>query len=1119
MHLFQRLQFLFPLVTVVLVLVATLLALSGTYHQASEEIESRAEKSVRLELARLQHTLSQAMIEERYEDARQVVAFLGSQPQMSQAFVTDEQGRVQASLSLDAIGQSLVDYDPGYSAAIARRAADRHQLQVMHDPEADVIKGYAAIRLPQPGEIRSRRFGVLFLEWSLEPARETLMARMLSEAGAQLVAFLLIGVGLLLFWRRRVGGPLHQLTDASHAVARGQWDQRVSVGNRDELGTLATGFNQMLDSLESQREVIDRKNRLYRTLSEVSRAIVAVSDRDALLERVGGAVVGHAGFQRAEIVLLDGDAIGAYVISEGESPVVSRAEDGGSVPAGTWKILERMRARPVVLTEADIQTTAEGLVALPVMRDGRLVGVLCAHGEGSLGRESELRHLLLAVADELAHGLEVLDHEAERHRMLMAIRESEENLGVTLMSIGDGVIATDAEGRVERMNPIAEAMTGWALEDARGHSIREVFRITNSKTGQAVDNPVEDALRKGRVVGLANHTVLHGRDGQDYHIADSAAPIRAGDDEAIRGCILVFQDVTEAYARRTAVEASESRLRTLFDVAPFGILVLSANGQVEEVNPSGALMFGFEPDEVPGMPVHELMPAVGDRGELGLQRFVLAGIGNQEGIEMEGLRRGDSPFPVQLFVKDLRLPREQLFLAIVVDITERRKREERIRELALKDGLTGLPNRYLLADHLQLALAQAQRNDSHVALLFIGLDGFKDINDTLGHAEGDEVLKTVARRLSSSLRTADTVARIGGDEFVVVLPTSDKDREAATREIVSVVHKLAETIGRPIELQARTINLTATFGISVYPIDTRDGDQMLQHADTAMHQAKAVNRGSYRFFEQGMNDEVSRRLNLEQGLREAIQENQLELYFQPQVDPAGSLLGLEALLRWRHPDQGWISPGEFIPVAEKTGLILPIGEWVLMEACRRLGEWHGRNLDDGLQVAVNVSSIQLQDRGFPALVRRTVQEAGIPPQRLKLEVTESALLEATENARDGIDALREIGIDLSIDDFGTGYSSLAYLKSLPISELKIDRSFVKDLEEDFNDAAIVETIVAMASRLGLTTVAEGVETGRQLEILSDMGVGCMQGFLFSRPVPAEEVPPMLESGELDSRAS
>lgn len=416
--------------------------------------------------------------------------------------------------------------------------------------------------------------------------------------------------------------------------------------------------------------------------------------------------------------------------------------------------------------------------------------------------------------------------------------------------------------------------------------------------------------------------------------------------------------------------------------------------------------------------------------------------------------------------------------------------------LAHFDTLTGLPNRELFTDRIRQAIAHAHRMDGKVALLFVDLDNFKGINDSYGHAVGDQLLKEVATRLKSCVREGDTVARLAGDEFIVMLPDVEAVDDAAT-----VARKILEVLARPLPLEGHELYTGASIGISLFPTDATDGDELLRTADLAMYRAKQEGRNDYRFYTNRMNVEITRRTQIEQGLRKALERGELALHYQPQRDlRSGRVEAAEALLRWQSPTLGAVSPAEFIPVAESSGLIVPIGLWVLETACHEAARWQARGVP--LRVAVNLSPRQLLDRQFAGRLHAVLQRCGLPPSLLELEITESVMMENIAALQQVFSQLRGQGIQLAIDDFGTGFSSFSYLKALPIDRLKIDKSFVDDIEQEPNACEIIRAIVAMAHVLGMRVIAEGVETQTQLELLYEAGCDEVQGYYVSRPVAA-----------------
>ncbi len=437
---------------------------------------------------------------------------------------------------------------------------------------------------------------------------------------------------------------------------------------------------------------------------------------------------------------------------------------------------------------------------------------------------------------------------------------------------------------------------------------------------------------------------------------------------------------------------------------------------------------------------------------------------------------------------------------IVLDVTDRKRAEARIQQLATRDALTGLPNRLLLNDRLALSMSQARRDDSFLALFFIGLDRFKYINDSLGHAIGDAFLKAVAERLSGVVRPGDTLARLGGDEFVVLL----ENVRALEDEAGQVARKILNSFTEPFSIQGHTLSCSCSIGISVFPSDAADSQTLVHDADTAMHHVKESGRGSYRYFSSEMNERMQERLQLENGLRDAIAGRQFALMYQPKVDVAGGqITGLEALLRWHHPRWGVVSPARFISVAEDTGLIVDIGRWVLEEVCRQLCDWRGRGLPLH-PVAVNLSVRQFT----PALIgeiSNLLKKFDVDPDLIDVEITESLFLKNSEDIGTTLKGLARIGTRVMIDDFGTGYSSLSYIKHFAVNGLKIDRSFVSDLATSPQGVAIVRAIITMAGGLGIRVIAEGVETHDQLEILRKHRCIEYQGFLFSVPLVADQI--------------
>ncbi|BCX81238.1 hypothetical protein MIT9_P0816 [Methylomarinovum caldicuralii] len=563
-------------------------------------------------------------------------------------------------------------------------------------------------------------------------------------------------------------------------------------------------------------------------------------------------------------------------------------------------------------------------------------------------------------------------------------------------------------------------------------------------------------------------------------------------------------------ALRRRQHRDEARLRlwdTVFEHAAEGIFITDSEGHILQVNRAFTEILGYAPEEIIGQTPRLWKSGRHDRSFYQNLWDSLKRTGHWQGEIWN--RRKDGDLVVEcLTISAVRDPGGATthYVAMFSDISRLKRTEEELAYLAYHDVLTGLPNRALLnarlnarLDHaLEHALEHARRHRTQLALLLLDLDRFKHVNDSFSHATGDTLLQQVAARLRNCVRQDDTVARLGGDEFVFLLENLHEPENAAL-----VADKVIAALKRPFQIGGHTIPVSASLGISMFPRDGEDAATLLRNADAAMYQAKSEGAGSYAFYTREMTERAREHILLESALRRALEAGELQLHFQPQVDmDDGRPIGCEVLARWHHPELGTVSPARFIPLAEETGLILELGAWVLENACRLAKGWLDRGLDFG-RIAVNVSGCQIRHRVICDQVAQALARSGLPPSRLELEVTEGFIMEKAEDAIGILEALRDQGITLAIDDFGTGYSSLVYLKRLPIHCLKIDQSFVRDLPEDREDAAICQAVIALGQALGLETLAEGVETEAQRRFLLQHGCRLGQGYLFSRPLPAE----------------
>ncbi|HYN54473.1 MAG TPA: EAL domain-containing protein [Methylotenera sp.] len=572
-----------------------------------------------------------------------------------------------------------------------------------------------------------------------------------------------------------------------------------------------------------------------------------------------------------------------------------------------------------------------------------------------------------------------------------------------------------------------------------------------------------------------------------------------------------------ACSQAQAVKDAQQQAQLLLDSTAEGIYGVDARGGCTFVNQAALHILGYQDiNELIGKHLHGLIHHSYADGtpypdsECPIHQSFLSHE-KVHGADEVFWHRDGSAVPVEYWLYPI-IHDSQVTGAVTTffDISERKATDDTIKHLAFYDLLTGLPNRRLLMDRLKLALASSKRSGQEGALLFIDLDNFKNLNDTLGHDVGDLLLQLVAHRLESCVREGDTVARLGGDEFVVMLEDLSKKNLEAAAQTKAVSEKILASLNQPYQLDAHEYTSTASIGATLFKDHQQSMDDILKHADIAMYQAKKAGRNTLRFFDQQMMDIINAHATLEGELHKALEYLQFHLYYQIQVDDSRRPLGAEVLIRWLSPKRGLVPPAQFIPLAEETGLILPIGQWVLETVCTQLKAWEQDALTRNLILSVNVSVKQFLQADFVTQVKSLVQRHAINPKLLKLELTESLLLENIVDSIATMNALKKIGVRFSLDDFGTGYSSLQYLKRLPLDQLKIDQSFVRDLATDSSDRTIVRTIIAMAHSLNLTVIAEGVETEEQRQLLLDSGCTLYQGYLFSKPVPIEQFEALLK---------
>jgi diguanylate cyclase (GGDEF)-like protein/PAS domain S-box-containing protein len=720
-----------------------------------------------------------------------------------------------------------------------------------------------------------------------------------------------------------------------------------------------------------------------------------------------------------------------------------------------------------------------------------------------------LERSLEIVSDEMGEQNRLLLGElGERRETEKRLEKSLSTFGATLNSTTDGILVVGEDRKVESYNDRFIEMWRTSPEALKSGDDRQMV----DDAARQLVNPFR-FLSEGERISKSEEKsfdLLEFIDGRVYERYSQPRRI----DGRIAGRVWCFRDITERHRIETELRIAAAAFQSHESMA-----ITDANGIILRVNRAFTECTGYSVEECVGKTPRIFKSGWHDDDFYREMWQSLLTEGKWQG-EVWDRRKNGEIYPKWMMISAVTGENGATthFIATHLDITERKKSEQRIESLAFFDQLTGLLNRTLLADRIQQALVSSARKHSYGALMLLDLDNFKALNDTLGHDIGDRFLVEVSQRLKDCVRANDSVARQGGDEFVVLLEGFSANSSAVT-QVDSVARKILSAVERPFNLKLMSNGLeqnhsyhgAVSIGITLFQGDAIGVDELLKQADLAMYRAKNSGRNTLCFFSPEMQAEVTRKAQIETRMRHAMQARQFCLYYQPQVGDDGLIAGVEALIRWQDPERGMISPDEFIPVAEECGLIDPLGIWVLETACRQLAQWATSWKTDHLTMAVNVSASQFRCADFVEQVATAIRKYGASPVRLKLELTESMLLDDVEDIIAKMNTLKNMGVGFSLDDFGTGYSSLSYLKRLPLDQLKIDRSFVRDVLVDPNDASIARTIVALGKALGLEVIAEGVETEGQRDFLSALGCRAHQGYLYSPPLPIEQLEAYLDT--------
>ena len=715
-------------------------------------------------------------------------------------------------------------------------------------------------------------------------------------------------------------------------------------------------------------------------------------------------------------------------------------------------------------------------------------------------------------------------YKREQKRYELSLSEAKEKALITLASIGDAVITTDVDGNVTFLNAVAKKLTEHTGDDIYGRPIDEVLELCSIESGEKIKIPINDVLHNNLTKLISNGTKLISKSKKEYIISDSAAAVKDKNGK-ILGTVLVFQDNTQRHLVVDELQKSHElnkKLKERMELALHG----SNDGLwdwdivTNEVyfSPRWKEILGYSDDELPSefssweSRVHpdDMEPTMA-----GLQENMEGKTEYYEGVHRmkhkDGhwvwiLERGKTTFDEN--GKPIRMNGTH------TDITAQKKLEDELKEQkdvlahqAHHDALTGLPNRILFNDRLEQAIEKAKRYNTKMALLFIDLDHFKEINDSLGHETGDKILKAVTQRLEGTIRDKDTLARLGGDEFTIIMEDLINAQDASL-----FARKILKVLAKSINVEENILYVSSSIGISLYPDDGDSSANLLKYADSAMYKAKAEGRNNFQFYSAEMTEIAFERVIMETSIREALEHDGFIVYYQPQVNGIDNqIVGMEALVRWKHNNMGLISPDKFITIAESTGLIVEIDRFVMKTAMEQFAKWYAEGLNPGV-LAMNLSTKQLQRKDFISVFKDLIKETGCKPEWLELEVTEGQIMSNPEEFIKVLNQISGIGVALAIDDFGAGYSSFSYLKKLPINKLKIDQSFVRDLPNDKENAAIARAVIALVKSLNLRVIAESIETKEQKDFMVENGCDNIQGYFYAKPMPANELKSVLLKG-------
>lgn len=1025
------------------------------HHREKAEIIAEYHQDVSFRMAWIQRAVQSEIDDGKWESVLQTIANAALYGDIKYIALLNDKNKVLYSTRFawkDQFAENVLD---GFSSVDNAEAQRKKVPVVRDDPVGQVLYSHYPIALPNPSGLRDNKMGTLVMAYDLTPGFEQLNHQMRANFLDQWLVTFGLSLLLVLLLNRNLSRPIRRLSAAVEQVQQGNYGIQVKVRQKSEIGRLSQAFNAMSLQLKTTLNALDK--------AEQHERLILASTAEGIY---GMNLEGECTFANTACLKMLG--------YESQEELVG------------YPMHERMHHHFEDLTyypESDCPIYRDCLSGRTVHCDSEVFW----RKDGSSFRVEYHAHPIVEN-DEIIGAVVTFHDISERIRMEEAEKEALRMLQ-TILDRAPALISTkDLDGNVTFANRYFEILDARGPDAFQGKNIYDLF-----------PEEVADELWKNDLVaqkadeGVELEEVVKHSDGTEHTYLTIKFPLKTKEGELFGTCA-ISTDITERNQREKMIRLLSQAL----EQTPLSVFITDKDGVIQYVNPHYVEVSGYSAQQLIGQ-----KPSFNQSGATNRQVYqdlwdtILSG--QTWTGEILNKRASGATYWENVIISPLEDDKGQLqnFICIKEDISHRKRYESQILHQAHYDPLTDLPNRMLASDRLNQAIKAAERHQKKVAVIFVDLDNFKKINDSLGHEAGDQLLIEATKRLQKCVRAEDTLARQGGDEFLIVLA----DMESSD-EVERVALGISEQFSKPFTLSGITSLVTASMGVALYPDDGRDSAMLIRNADAAMYRAKDEGRNNFQFFAPQMNEHALRRLQIEQHLHGVLERNELEIYYQPLINAkTARIVGAEALIRWTNADLGRVSPAEFIPICEQTGLIIDIGDWIIQTACQQAQDWIQLGLTD-FYISINVSPRQFRGRNVLHSIERALKATGLQAKHLEIEVTEGLLVRNHPDTLEVMSTLKSQGVLIAMDDFGTGYSSLSYLRNFPFSTLKIDQSFVRDVVSDKEDRELVQATIAMARSLGLKIVGEGVEEKEQYEYLRDQQCDIVQGYYFSPPIQA-----------------